>query len=115
MNEKKKLLPGSTYHYVPMSYWSSIICLLLFHLAQQHFIQWMTCDMNALVPHSTDTQSLARDTPYCVYLLLRKVYTGYCDTSEIEHGQCASTVDNPLAKARGLSVRTGAQTLLYLS
>ena len=43
-----------------------------------------------------------------------KVYTGYCDTSEIEHGLCASTVDNPLAKARGLSLRTGAQTMLYL-
>ena len=30
-----------------------------------------------------------------------KDYTGYCGTSEIEHGLCASTVDNPLAKARG--------------
>ena len=44
-----------------------------------------------------------------------KVYTGYCGTSEIEHGLCACTVDNPLAKARGLSLRTGAQALLYLS
>ena len=44
-----------------------------------------------------------------------KVYTGYCGTSEIEHGLCACTVDNPLAKARGLSLRTGAQTTLYLS
>ena len=26
-----------------------------------------------------------------------KVYTGYCGTSEIEHGLCACTVDNPLA------------------
>ena len=43
------------------------------------------------------------------------VYTGYCGTSEIEHGLCACTVDNPLAKARGLSLRTGAQTMLYLS
>ena len=42
-----------------------------------------------------------------------KVYTGYCGTSEIEHGLCACTVDNPLAKARGLSLRTGAQTMLY--
>ena len=31
------------------------------------------------------------------------------------HGLCACTVDNPLAKARGLSLRTGAQTMLYLS
>ena len=46
-----------------------------------------------------------------------KVYTGYCGTSEIEHGLCSCTVDNPLAKARGLSLRTGAQTMLsgYLS
>ena len=28
---------------------------------------------------------------------------------------CACTVDNPLAKARGLSLRTGAQSMLYLS
>ena len=44
-----------------------------------------------------------------------KVYTCYCDTSEIELGLCAFTVDNTLAKARGLSLRTGAQTMLYLS
>ena len=39
----------------------------------------------------------------------------FCGTSEIEHGLCACMVDNPLAKARGLSLRTGAQTMLYLS
>ena len=44
-----------------------------------------------------------------------KVYSGYRGTSEIEHGLCACTVDNSLAKARGLSLRTGAQTMLYLS
>ena len=44
-----------------------------------------------------------------------KVYTGYHGTSEVGHGFCACTVDNPLAKARGLSLRTGAQTMLYLS
>ena len=32
-----------------------------------------------------------------------KVYTGYGGVSEIEHGLCACTVDNPFAKARGLS------------
>ena len=42
-----------------------------------------------------------------------KVYIGYCVTSEIEHGLCACTTDNPLAKARGLSLRTGAQPMLY--
>ena len=46
---------------------------------------------------------------------MSKIYTGYCGISEIEHGLCACTVDNPLAKARGLSLRTGAQTMLYLS
>ena len=44
-----------------------------------------------------------------------KVCTGYCGTSEIEHGLCACTVDNTRAKARGLSLGTGAQTMLYLS
>ena len=44
-----------------------------------------------------------------------KVYTGYCGTSEIEHGLCVCTVDNPLAKARELFLRTGAQTMLHLS
>ena len=39
---------------------------------------------------------------------MRKVYTGYHVTSEIEQGRCACTVDNTLAKARGLSLRTGA-------
>ena len=48
------------------------------------------------------------------FSVLCKVYTGYCGTSEIEHGLCACTVDNPLAKARGLSLRTGAQPMLYL-
>ena len=33
-----------------------------------------------------------------------KVYTGYHGTNEIEHGLCACTVNNPLAKARGLSL-----------
>ena len=49
------------------------------------------------------------------YSVMCKVYPGYHDTSEIEHGLCVCTVDNPLAKARGLSLRTGAQTMLYLS
>ena len=44
-----------------------------------------------------------------------KVYTGYCGIREIEHGLCVCTVDNPRAKARGLSLRTDAQTLLCLS
>ena len=41
-----------------------------------------------------------------------KVYTGYCGTSEIEHGLCVCMIDNHLAKARGLSLHTGAQTSL---
>ena len=50
-----------------------------------------------------------------IYSVMFKVYTGYHGTSEIEHGLCACTIDNPLAKARGLSLRTGAQTMVYLS
>ena len=38
--------------------------------------------------------------------MLCKVCIGYCGTSEIEYGLCA--------KARGLSLRTGAQAMLYL-
>ena len=49
------------------------------------------------------------------YSVLCEVYTGSCDTNEKEHGLCACTVDNPLAKARGLSLRTGAQTMFYLT
>ena len=49
------------------------------------------------------------------YSVTCNVYNGYHGTSEIEHGLCACTVDNPLAKARRLSLRTGAQTMLYLS
>ena len=49
------------------------------------------------------------------YSVMCRFYTDHCGTSKIEHGLCACTVDNPLAKARGLSLRTGAQTMLYLS
>ena len=49
------------------------------------------------------------------YSVMCKVYTDYCGTSEIEHGLCACAADNPHAKARGLSLRTGTQTMLYLS
>ena len=38
-----------------------------------------------------------------------KVYTGYHGTSEIKHGLCACTVNNPFAKVQGLSLRTGAK------
>ena len=49
------------------------------------------------------------------YSVICKVYTGYHGKSQIEHGLCACTVDNPLAKARGLSLRTGTQNMRYLS
>ena len=49
------------------------------------------------------------------YSVMCKVYTGYCGTSEIEHGLCACMVNNNLAKAQGLSLRRGAQTMLLLS
>ena len=47
------------------------------------------------------------------YSVMCKVYTGYHGTSETEHGLCACLVDNPRDKARGLSLRTGTQTMLY--
>ena len=34
------------------------------------------------------------------YSVMCKIYTEYHGTSETEHGLCACTVDNPLAKAR---------------
>ena len=43
-----------------------------------------------------------------------KVCTGYHDANEMEHGLSACMVDNPLAKACGLSLPTGRQTT-YLS
>ena len=49
------------------------------------------------------------------YSVMCKVYTGYHGTSGIEHGLSTCTVDNPLTKAWGLSLRTGAQTMLSLS
>ena len=49
------------------------------------------------------------------YSIMCKVYTGFHGTSEMEHGLCTCTVNNPLAIARGLSLCTGAQTMLYLS
>ena len=79
-----------------------------------------------LQPFSFCTIRTFTDKPNCTTIhryqifsmrhsVMCKVYSGYCSTSEIEHGLCACTVDNPLAKARGLSLRTGAQTMLYLS
>ena len=64
-----------------------------------------------LVPQSTDIYPIFSAR----YSVMRKVYTGYHGTSEIEHGLCACTVDSPLAKARGISLRIDAQTMLYLS
>ena len=49
------------------------------------------------------------------YSVMCRVYTGYNGTSEKEHGLCTCTVDIPLAKARGLSLRTGVQTMLYFA
>ena len=67
-------------------------------------------------PHKVSCTTIHRYPIFSTrYSVMCKVYTGYCGTSEIEHGLCACTVDNPLAKARGLSLHTGAQTMLYLS
>ena len=42
-----------------------------------------------------------------------KVYTGYCGTSETEHGLVCASVRSMIPEL--LSLRTGAQTMLYLS
>ena len=67
------------------------------------------------VPQPTDTQFFSmRYSLMCFstrYSVMCKVYTSYHGTSEIEHGLCTCRVDNPLAKARGLSLCTGAQTM----
>ena len=44
-----------------------------------------------------------------------KVCTGYHDTSEIEYCSSACTVDDTLAKACGVSVRTGVHIMPYIS
>ena len=49
------------------------------------------------------------------YSVINKVYTGYHGEREIQHDLRACTVDNPFDKARELSLRTGAETMLYFS
>ena len=49
------------------------------------------------------------------YQNLCKAYTGYHGTSEIEHSLSTCTVDNPLAKVSGISLRIGGQIIPYLS
>ena len=56
--------------------------------------------------YSSYSQLLLSCTTIHRYPAFRTRYS----VSEIEHGLCACTIDNPLAKARGLSLRTGAQT-----
>ena len=48
------------------------------------------------------------------YFILSKVYTDENDIKCLNHGLFARTVDNPLAKARGLPPCTGKQTMVYL-
>ena len=46
------------------------------------------------------------------YFMLSKVYTDEGSTIKLYHGLSACTGDNPLAKARVLSPRTGRQTMV---
>ena len=72
-------------------------------------------------PSGTQSLIVTRFPDTCTQLLSIKyfvtcmVYTGNCGTNKIEHCLTACTVDNPLAKARGLPLRTCKQTKLYLS
>ena len=63
-----------------------------------------------VIVHFPDTQIFCTNYPVTC-----KVYTGYHATSNLEHGSSTCTVDNPLANARGLSLITGGQTMIYLS
>ena len=67
----------------------------------------MVCALVQLIITTPRYPNLQQEIPHT-----GKVYTGYHGTSEIEHGLCSCTVDNPLTKACGLSLRTGAQTML---
>ena len=46
------------------------------------------------------------------YFILSKVYIDEGGIKHLYHGLSACTEDNPLAKARGLSPRTGGQTIV---
>ena len=51
---------------------------------------------------------------FCIkFPVMCKVYTGYNAINEIEQGLSVCAVENSLAKDRGLSLRTGGQTILY--
>ena len=71
-----------------------------------YYDQYVVC----LCTTMTRYPNLQHEIPHNV----QGVHTGYRGTSEIEHGLSACTVDNPLAKARGLSPRIAAQIVLYL-
>ena len=61
---------------------------------------------NVVVAQSRDTQIISTRCP----VTCSTGYTGSRATNEIEHGGLSvCTVDNTLAKARGLSLRTGGQ------
>ena len=53
-----------------------------------------------LVPQSTYIPNFLYQILSMRYSVMCKVYTEYHGTSEIEHGLCTCTADNPLAKAR---------------
>ena len=46
------------------------------------------------------------------YFILSKVHTDESGIKYLHHGLSACTGDNPLAKNRGLSPRTGGQTMV---
>ena len=82
---------------------------------EQRFCQFFLSSLDDENPKSNCTTIHRYEIFSTRYSVICKVYTGYCGTSEIEHGLCTCSIDNPLAKARGLSLRTGARTMLYLS
>ena len=67
-----------------------------------------TFKVNTFIAHFQVTQILGTK-----YLVICKVYTGYCATSMIEHGLSTCTVSNPLTKTCGLSLSTGGQSDIF--
>ena len=85
----------ATWPLTSISFGIRLICCIIFSSSKLKLFNSFTCLHFTTIHRSPNFRTR--------YSVMCKVYTGYCGTSKIEHGLCACTVDNPLAKARGLS------------
>ena len=119
----KLLFKSCTVYFQLISINSSILLISSLHAiymadSLSGFFYITGCQFHTLVAtgNKWSCTTIHRDPIFSTrYSVICKIYTEYHGISEMEHGLCACTVDNPRAKARGLSLRTGAQTMLYLS